>query len=371
MVRDVEVAIAGGGAAGSACALVLARRGVRVLLIEPAPGAPRAGEVLRPSARPALEALGLDPDLDMADHAPCTGIRSAWGVPALGATDFIRNPYGNGWCLDRARFDSMLRDRAAAAGARLLCGTGLRAATRDAAGWRLGLTDAATLHARILVDCTGRGGRHARAAGAARVAEDRLVAALAVFEARADAAAARCSTLLVEADEEGWWYTAALPRGRRVVAYLTDSDLPGAHLARSRAGMVRLLCRAPHVESALRAEDAAWCGEPQAFPAGTARLLRPAGQDWLAAGDAALASDPLSGSGLEHALLGGLAAAPACEGLLAGDIGPAETYVAQTAARSRDMLAARARAYAQERRWPWSPFWARRHAARPIVEEVA
>lgn len=371
MSCDVEVAIAGGGPAGSACAAALARRGVRVFLIEASPGTPRAGELLRPSARPALEALGLDPERDMADHAPFTGVRSAWGQRRLGSTGFIRNPYGNGWCLDRAGFDGILRARAVAAGARLVCDVRLGEAMREAGGWRLVLSDGSTLTARILVDCTGRSGRHARAAGAERVAEDRLVAFAGVLEARADNAGERCSDLIVEATEEGWWYTAALPRGRRVVAYLTDSDLPGAYGARTCAGMARLLRQAPHVEAALAAEDAAWCGEPQAFPAGTAWLRRPAGRDWLAAGDAALASDPLSGAGLEQALLGGLAAARACEGVLAGDVTAADAYAAENETASRDMLAARGEAYARETRWPWSPFWARRHAARHATREVA
>jgi hypothetical protein len=32
----------------------------------------------------------------------------------------------------------------------------------------------------------------------------------------------------VEADPEGWWYTALLPEGRRVLAFHTDADLPAA-----------------------------------------------------------------------------------------------------------------------------------------------
>jgi flavin-dependent dehydrogenase len=125
------------------------------------------------------------------------------------------------------------------------------------------------------------------------------------------------------------------------------------------------------VQAALAAEDAAWCSEPQAVPAGTSRLRRPAGHDWIAAGDAALASDPLSGAGLEQALVGGLGAARACEGMLAGHAGAADAYAAASETAWHDMLAARAEAYARETRWPWSPFWARRHVARQATGAVA
>jgi hypothetical protein len=43
---------------------------------------------------------------------PSHGSESSWGAAYLDGNDFIRNPYGHGWLLDRARFDASLRERA-------------------------------------------------------------------------------------------------------------------------------------------------------------------------------------------------------------------------------------------------------------------
>ena len=46
---------------------------------------------------------------------------------------------------------------------------------------------------------------------------------------------------------DGWWYTAALPDGRRVIACMTDADAVRPLGLRSGAGFARLLARTRHV----------------------------------------------------------------------------------------------------------------------------
>ncbi|MGC1301981.1 MAG: hypothetical protein WA840_06375, partial [Caulobacteraceae bacterium] len=88
-------------------------------------------------------------------------------------------------------------------------------------------------------------------------------------------------------------------------------------------------------------------------------LDRPAGDGWIAAGDAALAFDPLAAQGLFNALYTGLAAAETADRWLDGDL-QAPADLAGEFARIRqayqDHLAAW---YGLESRWA-SPFWARR-----------
>ncbi|MBV8234964.1 MAG: tryptophan 7-halogenase, partial [Acidimicrobiia bacterium] len=123
MRRDFDAAVAGGGPAGAAAALALARAGRRVLLIEKSPeGPPRAGEALPPAARPLLRDLGLLDRLAAEGHLPCYGNLSVWGSDEPHTADFLFNPYGHGWHLDRRRFDAMLRDAARDAGAELRVG---------------------------------------------------------------------------------------------------------------------------------------------------------------------------------------------------------------------------------------------------------
>ncbi|MBN9507503.1 MAG: hypothetical protein J0I21_00145, partial [Alphaproteobacteria bacterium] len=90
------------------------------------------------------------------------------------------------------------------------------------------------------------------------------------------------------------------------------------------------------------------------------RLDRAAGDGWLAVGDAALAFDPLSSQGLLNALYTGLCAAEAAGRMLAGADRAAEDYAQTIGALWATYERHLAHYYRQERRWPTSPFWARR-----------
>ena len=56
-------------------------------------------------------------------HLESPGIASSWGGPNLYENDFIVNPYGPGWHLDRRRFDLMLAHAAQASGVEVLRGS--------------------------------------------------------------------------------------------------------------------------------------------------------------------------------------------------------------------------------------------------------
>ena len=81
-----DAAIAGGGPAGAAAAIVLARAGLRVLLADagnarsPRHGKYKIGEGLPPSARHLLRDLGVHERVLADGHRPCHGIT---GVAAL------------------------------------------------------------------------------------------------------------------------------------------------------------------------------------------------------------------------------------------------------------------------------------------------
>jgi flavin-dependent dehydrogenase len=92
-------------------------------------------------------------------------------------------------------------------------------------------------------------------------------------------------------------------------------------------------------------------------------LTPPAGDGWLAAGDAALSFDPLSSQGLFNALYTGLASAEATERALSGDFSGVSDYVAKLAeidtVYQRNLTAW----YELERRWSNQEFWQRRCSA--------
>jgi flavin-dependent dehydrogenase len=156
--------IVGGGPAGAAAAIALARAGQRPLLLErDAVVAEKVcGEFLAEGAAHRLRALGLD-------------------LAALGAVPIRRAIFGAGarraamalpfaaWSLPRATLDAALLGLARDAGAEVALGSGVQAAEPAGEGWRLRLADGAALDAARLLLATGkhelRGLRRAAGAG--------------------------------------------------------------------------------------------------------------------------------------------------------------------------------------------------------------
>jgi flavin-dependent dehydrogenase len=359
---ETEVVVIGGGPAGAAAATTLARAGRSVLLIER--GADRAfkvGEGLPPAAAPLLRQLGVAERFAADGHLPSYGNVSAWGSEALQSTDFIRNPYGHGWHLDRARFDASLRVAARESGASLIEGASVTEAIRSGGEWQIRLANRDERRvARWIIDSTGRSRWLARRLGVPRSEEDRLLGFVALFRA-APGDPDRDTLTLIEAVEDGWWYTARLPGDRRVVVYLTDRDTPSARQARTRDGYLRQLDETRHTRERLGAYDVCLNRPPLAAPAASSRLERCVGEGWIAAGDAATAFDPLSSQGILTALYSGLRAGETVDACLRGDGGAAEAFGRQTDALYAAYLRNRVLFYAAEGRWATRPFWSRRH----------
>jgi flavin-dependent dehydrogenase len=355
-----DVLVLGAGPAGAIAALNLAPT-YRVVLIDRRTAPPtRIGESLPPTARALLSAMGLWDAFLAEGHAPCHGNLATWGSPALTETDFLRDLDGSGWHLDRGRFEVWLRRVAVARGADLVCPAALRAVTRSADGWYVALDGphgAIELQARALIDASGRAARLARQLGARRILDDRLVCGWAHLP---DGSRGAGLTHVI-AEPDGWWYTAPLPGGRRVLAFHTDADLPAVRDARTPDA---LLARAARVDALGALIPAAGALAGGITAAHGASLTPPAGDGWAATGDAALAFDPLSSQGLLNCLFTGLAVAEAMARSLDGARDALPGYV-DTLAGIRDAYVTHAqRWYAEEQRWPARPFWRRRHALR-------
>jgi flavin-dependent dehydrogenase len=163
----------------------------------------------------------------------------------------------------------------------------------------------------------------------------------------------------IEAEPDGWWYTAPLPGGWRAVAFHTDSDLPAAGVAAD--GPAALLRLVPRFLSEVLAGSGFTAGGVGGFCAAHSAELAPAvGDGWLAVGDSALSFDPLSSQGLFNALYTGLAGAEAVDRALSGNADALPGYAASLCS-VRDAYRAHLDAwYGLERRWAERPFWKRR-----------
>jgi flavin-dependent dehydrogenase len=328
----------------------------------------RIGETLPPAARPLLTSLGVWDRFLAENPSRSFAVRSAWGQPHLQDNDFIFNPHGSGWHVDRARFDAMLTRAAEDVGACVYRGAHLISFEEIGKDWRIEIasSESRMFHARLAVDATGRTAWLAHRQGAKRVYHDHLVGVAGYFSAAPRNRNASHDTL-IEAVEDGWWYSALLPNFQVVAIYMTDADLY-AKGAKSRAKhWQEKLAQAPHTRS--RVNSFFLTLGPFVVGASSSHLNGFAGEKWLAVGDAAIAFDPLAGQGICKALRSGVNAADAIHVYFSGRRSPFNDYTRAIKDGFLNYMAMRNDYYHREMRWPESPFWQRRHSQSAVGGE--
>ncbi len=361
-----DVAIAGSGPAGSIAALVLAQKGHSVCLIDDVqPGAPKVGESLPGAARPLLRDLGLLTLVEAGGHTPCYGNLSVWGSDQVIETDFIRDPNGLGWHLDRPKFDESLRQAALAAGAQYHQSR-VSSVLWSGENWLVTLSSGQEITMHWVLDATGRRAALARQLGARRQRDDDLVAVVTWVPSSEED---RDTRTLIEAVPDGWWYTARLPgvKPQRVVVFHTVPQVAG-RLRREPKVWLDYLSQAHQVSRVLGRilsadELAAMVAAPKPFlltEACGARLDRFWGPGWLAVGDAALSFDPLSSQGIFNGLYTGMMAGRTVDAVLSGQADVLQGYATQLESIRAAYLRHQQMFYQAEERWYKNTFWAQR-----------
>jgi flavin-dependent dehydrogenase len=300
------VCVIGGGPAGSTFAARLAALGHEVLLIE-RQAFPRRhlGESLSPGVLPLLEMTGAR-RLAGAEASPVRAVRVKWG----GDVEVREDPRAQGAVVDRGAFDRSLLGQACALGVRVLQPALVRACRKVDAGWRLAVEvggRTVAIEADFLADARGRA---APDADSRQRTGCRTLALYAYWEGADLPRQPR-----IEAGEEAWYWGVPLPDGtyntlvfvdpkrfreapaattlaERFLGLLERSGLLAGHGTARMLGRVSAIDATPYIDR--------HCASPT----------------MIKIGDAALAIDPLSSSGVQKAIQGALSAAIVANTLL-------------------------------------------------------
>jgi flavin-dependent dehydrogenase len=365
-----EVAVIGAGPAGCVFATRMAQLGFDVCLVE-RDCFPRRhlGESLTPGVMPMLASMGAAKAVEAAGFHRVDRVSTNWE----GSPSERRDPRALGRLVDRAAFDAALLSYAKSVGVRVLQPARVRDHVRTPEGWRLrvdSLGEVMDLGATFVADASGRA---AQFRGQRSVMGPRTLAIYGYWTG-----ANLPSWPCIEAGERAWYWGVPIPGG----LYNTLVFVDGEHL-RVETGQSIADGRIDHQLKALLHRSTLMRGLQGSVLESRARATDATpylyqdcvSEQHIRIGDAALALDPLSSSGVQKAIQSALSGA----------------IVANTILRRRERRQAALRFYTDSlrdtanRHLAWAtgyyatvaarhpdPFWtARAGQADPITREPA
>jgi geranylgeranyl reductase family protein len=343
MTHDPDVLIVGGGPAGASTAFQLARRGVRVRVLERArfPRAKPCAECLSPQASRVLHDMGVLTELESRGvWLQGMIVRAPNGVVARG--DYVA-PHGyrafrdGGLAIKREVLDVALLQRARDAGADVVEGCRVIDVVRDQEGAVRGVsilrqdTRAETVSSRVVVAADGLRSVVARRLSLARSAVwPRRISLVAHYRGVEDVS--DCVEMHVERDG----FVGIADVGDRVTTVAAVFPRARAReIAGDRAGFLdRWLASKPHL--ARRFQRATREGPATAVGPFASHARRAWHAGALLVGDAADFFDPFTGEGIYAALRGGELAAGAVVNALETTRSENDAFRAYDAARRRE-----------------------------------
>lgn len=255
------------------------------------------GESLSAGVLPLLAVIGTAAAIESADFQRIESVERKWEADR----EIRQDPRAEGLLVDRGVFDKLLLENARRHGVRVLQPACVRACKRDAKGWNLRLqTPQGELeqHTEFLADARGRSSSAQVRTG------PRTLAFYAYWRGCGLPSQPR-----IDAGEDAWYWGVPLPDGLYNTLIFADRT-QARSIAKEfrerimRSGLMRG-CADAHLVSAILGADA------------TPGVNRePVTADSIRIGDAALAIDPLSSSGVQKAIQTALSGAIVANTLL-------------------------------------------------------
>ncbi len=333
-MAGLDVAIIGGGPAGSTLGTLLARRGHTVAIFE-RERMPREhiGESLIPGCLGLLEQTGVLPKIESAGFNVKNGATYVWGETRTPWTVRFEEAAAGGELhalqVDRAKFDKILLDHSRESGVAVYENCNVLGPIRSAGGiegLRVRLSDGSerNVPAAITVDASGQASVLGSRLGLRNLNQRLRHVALYSYWAGGKLlsdvveglSAKDAGNILIVAVDEGWIWHIPLAGDVRSVGLVTDADLIRGRSETARTDFLRrLVSSTPEIAAVLDGSE--WTGRPAKSISDWSYQCRPlSGPRFLLVGDAACFVDPILSSGVYLAVHGAVRASLAIDKVL-------------------------------------------------------